>query len=157
LVPPERIASLRGELAVMRKPLLEVCDLQARLRPLVQTADAMHQAPSTLAGRPVILVSGLGNPIGFERSAEKFRWQVRESLRFPDHHHYDASDVSLIRSVQQRHQAVVVMTGKDAVKLVNLVPPADGASWLVLEVDSDIRPQDTPDLDRLLLGTLPGR
>lgn len=157
LVSAEHILALRGELAATRLPLLEVCDRQARLRPLVAHTQIMPQAPATLAGHAVILVSGLGNPLGFERNAERFGWQVRESLRFPDHHHYDANDVNLIREAQQRHQAVVVMTGKDAVKLTGLVPPANAATWQVLEVDSEIRPQDTSDLDRLLLGTLHGR
>jgi tetraacyldisaccharide 4'-kinase len=152
-VPPKRLAALREGLAGHALPLLEVIDTEARLRPLVGEADP-GEAPTVLATRPVILVSGLGNPLGFERSAQSFGWQVRESLRFPDHHHYDVSDVALIRVAQQRHQAQVVMTGKDAVKLAALVLPAEAASWRVLEVTSEIRPQDAAALDRLLLATL---
>jgi tetraacyldisaccharide 4'-kinase len=103
----------------------------------------------------VILVSGLGNPLGFEHAAGAHGWLVRESLRFPDHHHYDAADVALIRAVAAQHQAVVVTTGKDAVKLAALMSGQEPLPFQVLEVDSAIAPQDQAVLDALLQTTLP--
>ena len=46
------------------------------------------------------------------------------------------------------------MTGKDAVKLAPLVPPAQAAGMRVLEVDAAIRAEDQAALDALLLATL---
>lgn len=152
----EALTRIERQLATFGKPLVRVEDHQPRLRAL---ADHTTTAVDALAGRPVVLVSGLGNPLGFERAALGHGWQVRESLRFPDHHHYDADDLALIRALADEHQAVVVTTGKDAVKLTALVAagagPADKPlSCQVLEVDSTIQ-ADQALLDQLLSATLP--
>lgn len=154
LVEPQTLAALRQELLALGKPLIEVEDHDARLRPL---AGGEPQDVSALAGRAVVLVSGLGNPLGFERTALAHGWVVAASLRWPDHHHYDATDVETIRQAARQHDAVVVMTGKDAVKLSLLVPAQDAAGMRVLEVDSRIREADQPILDRLLSATLASR
>ncbi|HEX3132324.1 MAG TPA: tetraacyldisaccharide 4'-kinase [Planctomycetota bacterium] len=151
LVQPQALTALRQELATAGKPLIEVEDHQARLRPL---AGGETQHVGALAGRAVVLVSGLGNPLGFERTAVVHGWTVAASLRWPDHHHYDVADVEIIRQAMREHDAVVVMTGKDAVKLATLVPPQDAVAMHVLEVDSRIREADRAMLDRLLSATL---
>jgi tetraacyldisaccharide 4'-kinase len=151
LAEPHALAALRQELAATGKPLIEVEDHQARLRPL---AGEETQDVTTLAHHAVVLVSGLGNPLGFERAALAHGWTVAASLRWPDHHHYDAADVELIRQAACQHHAVVVMTGKDAVKLAALVPTQEATAMRVLEVDSGIRVADRAVLDRLLTATL---
>ena len=156
LVPPDRLARLQGELARYARPLIRVEDRQARLRALGATTTATATV-GELAGRAVVLVSGLGNPLGFEGAAGIHGWLVRASLRYPDHHHYDAEDVATIVAAARQYDAVVVMTGKDAVKLVTLVPPAEAARMRVLEVDSAIRAEDQAALDQLLLATLAPR
>jgi len=151
LVESQRLAALRQELAAIGKPVIEVEDHQARLRAL---AGEDIQDVTALAGRAVVLVSGLGNPLGFERAALAHGWRVAASLRWPDHHHYDATDVDTIRQVARQYDALVVMTGKDAVKLATLVPAAEAAAMRVLEVDSRIRDSDRAILDHLLSATL---
>lgn len=152
VVTNEAAAALQGTLATWGKPVLRVEDQRPRLRTL---DGSQTGAVSTLAGRAVVLVSGLGNPLGFERAAVAHGWLVRESLRFPDHHHYADADLEIIRACAAEHQAVVVTTGKDAVKLAALVPPQEPLGCQVLEVDSAIRPEDQPVLDALLEATLP--
>lgn len=154
------LAQLQGQLATYSKPLIRIDDHQPHLRPLTAiatttaTATAATTAVATLAGRAVILVSGLGNPLGFERAAVNHGWLVRESLRFPDHHHYDGDDLAFIRAVANEHQAVVVTTGKDAVKLAPLVTAAVDLPLLVLEVASAIHPDDQAVLEAFLHATL---
>ncbi len=154
LVTAAPLARLHAELAATTRPLLQVEDLDARLRALAGPATA---AVGDLMGRAVVLVSGLGNPSGFERAAHAHGWLVRVSLRFPDHHHYDAEDAARIAATAREQQAVVVMTGKDAVKLALLVPAAEAAGMWVLEVASAIRAADQDRLDRLLSATLSPR
>jgi tetraacyldisaccharide 4'-kinase len=151
LVEPHRLAALRLELAATGKPLIEVEDHRAQLRTL---AGGSTQHIRTLAGRAVVLVSGLGNPLGFERAALAHGWTVAASLRWPDHHHYDAADVDVIRQAARLHNAVVVMTGKDAVKLAALIPAEEATAMRVLEVESGIRDADRTILDRLLAATV---
>jgi tetraacyldisaccharide 4'-kinase len=149
-ITAERLTQVLSMLRSCGKPLLRVVDHQPQLRSASGTANAV----GTLSGNAVILVSGLGNPLGFERAALSHGWLVRESLRFPDHHHYTVHDLALIREAAARHQAVVVTTGKDAVKLMPLVTTQDPLAFQVLEVDSSIHPDDQAQLDHLLSATL---
>ena len=150
------LAQVQGQLAAYGKPLIRIDDHQPHLRPLSATAITMAETTdvATLAGRAVILVSGLGNPLGFERAAVNHGWLVRESLRFPDHHHYDVNDLALIRAVANEHQAAVVTTGKDAVKLAPLLSAAADLQLHVLEVASAIHPDDQAVLEAFLHATL---
>lgn len=145
-----RLGALLGK--KQQSPLIRVADFLPRLR---QPGSDSTAEVKSLKGQPVILVSGLGNPLGFERAASKHGWLVHESLRFPDHHHYDQSDVTLIRAAATQHAAVVVTTGKDAVKLVPLFAGQPALDLQVLEVDSTIHPDDRQALDQRLLATLP--
>jgi tetraacyldisaccharide 4'-kinase len=151
-VPAERLSALQAQLATHGRPVVRVADFQPRLR--LVAADTTAGVKS-LAGQPVVLVSGLGNPLGFERAACAHGWRVLESLRFPDHHHYDHSDVAAIRAAAQTHAATVVTTGKDAVKLVPLLVGQEPLDLQVLEVDSTIHPEDRVLLDGLLQATIP--
>ena len=109
---------------------------------------------STLHNKSVILVSGIGNPLGFERAAASYGWRVMESLRFPDHHHYDLSDVTEVQATAQRHQATIVMTGKDAVKWQSLIAPMQAKEIFVLRTTSSIAEADRAIMDNLLSQTL---
>lgn len=71
-----------------------------------------------LAGRPVVAVSGIGNPGSFERTLRDAGVEVRDHLRFSDHHDYEPADVeAIINSAHARQVHIVVTTQKDAVKL----------------------------------------
>lgn len=151
-VPPAQAMHLQEELTQRGRPLVRVADFQPRLRQVTSDTTA---AVKSLAGQAVVLVSGLGNPLGFERAAVAHGWSVLESLRFPDHHRYDQGDVALIREAATRLVATVVTTGKDAVKLVPLIAGQAPLDLQVLEVDSTIHPEDRALLDGLLQATLP--
>jgi len=123
----------------------------------------VHEAPPQrtfcdLAGNPgqrpdgpVVLASGLGNPLGFELDCQQLGLAVRASLRFRDHHHYTANDVVAI--LRHAADATVVITAKDAVKLAPLWP-ASAKPCLVLRATTTLEPGDQPVLaaavDRVL-------
>ncbi len=64
----------------------------------------------------VVLVTGIAAPAALRRYIESSFKMVRH-LDFRDHHRYTASDLRHIRDVARRHEAMVVTTEKDAVKL----------------------------------------
>ncbi len=135
-VAPETAAGLMAELARYGRP---VWRCRHRAVALVALGDGAETPPDALAGRPVLLASGLGNPTGFERLAASLGWDVRASLRFPDHHDYGASDVARMLGEAERLKATVVVTDKDAVKLKALVGAAPGLAALrVLRVAAEI-------------------
>jgi tetraacyldisaccharide 4'-kinase len=152
LIEPQLLIQLHQEAHRFRKPVIHVEDQKAALHSLI----AGHP-PTDIAelnGRAVILVSGLGNPLGFERTAMSYGWQVSASLRFPDHHHYDARDVAVILATANRHQALVVITGKDAVKIQPLISATDAARFRLLEIHGEISSADQELLERMLIATL---
>jgi tetraacyldisaccharide 4'-kinase len=152
LLEEKELLALRAYLSTFGKPLVRVIDRDVHLISVLNTEDRF--TVENLRQQSVILVSGLGNPLGFERSAEQHGWIIHESLRYPDHYHYTAHDVADMLNRAQQFQATVVMTEKDAVKIRALVTPTQAARMRVLKTTSDIAPEDMPVLDKLLSATL---
>ena len=95
---------------------------------------------------PWLLVSGIGNPDGFERLAERVApGRAVEHWRFGDHHRYRGEDASAIAGRARELGAVVVTTGKDAVKLAPLLPGAQ-----VLRMQAALEAGEAAVLDALL-------
>ena len=145
LVEPPALDRLKLELSHFAKPVVLVVDGVTGLRPL---AGGEAQPVTYLAGKPVVLASGLGNPLGFERSAERHGFAVTLSVRFGDHHAFTPADAAMLAEEARRRGATLVVTGKDAVKLAPLLP-AGVEAW-VLTVRPEVRADDAPVLDRLL-------
>lgn len=81
-----------------------------------------------LRGRPVVLVSGIGNPQAFERTARDAGADVRAVHAFPDHHAFERAELEALGA-----QSELLVTAKDAVKLAEL-----GLPHLVLEVELEV-------------------
>ena len=82
------------------------------------------EVASPASGRPVLAFSGIGNPGAFERTLRSTGLEVREALRFADHHRYGPADVERICALAKRAESdMIVTTEKDLVKL-----PA-GVEW----------------------------
>ena len=81
---------------------------------------------TALEGREVLLVSGIGNPQAFERSARAMGACVRGVHPFPDHHEFRAEELAPL--LEPGYELLV--TSKDSVKLEAL-----GVPHLVLEVE----------------------
>jgi tetraacyldisaccharide 4'-kinase len=133
---PERIADLS---ALLRDRGLVVVR-EAQPERSFATLDWMPSAPP--AG-PVVLASGIGNPLGFELDAHDLGLEVRASLRFRDHHRYNAADVAAIAA--HATGATVVITSKDAVKLAALWP-AGAPPCRVLQARTRVEEADMPAL-----------
>jgi tetraacyldisaccharide 4'-kinase len=144
LIDPMALADLCAQLSRWNKPVVR---LEEERTWLTDLAGQNEQNTSTLAGQPVLLASGLGNPRGFEAAARRLGWQVIASWRYPDHHHFDARDATELSEAARRAHATLVVTGKDAVKLAVLLPAA-GA--LVLHQRVVVAAADRPCMDRLL-------
>jgi len=73
--------------------------------------------PEALLGKRVAALSGVGNPVAFERSLEKLGAEVMGRARFPDHHRYEAEEVRAALRREALGAEWVVTTAKDAVRL----------------------------------------
>lgn len=130
LVAPAVLAALARRLDAEGVPWIRDHHQDGGITPL---AGGEARPSSSLAGQRVVLASGIGNPHGFESAALLHRWQVAVSLRFPDHHRYDRADAGLLAEAARRHQAALVVTAKDAVKLAPL--RLDATCWVLAAGD----------------------
>ena len=71
-----------------------------------------------LAGKRVMAISAIGNPMSFEQTLCDIGARIAESLRFPDHHEYTTKELQdvLDQAVSLGAEAIV-FTEKDAVKI----------------------------------------
>ncbi|UPT75973.1 MAG: tetraacyldisaccharide 4'-kinase [Elusimicrobiota bacterium] len=122
-----------AELSALRKQL-------EALHPKVLIVESAHQADhlldvrtekklplSTLDGKAVVALSGIGDPLSFETQLEGLGAKVAQSWRYPDHHPYAARELKSIEDL--RGGLPVVTTHKDFVRL-----PADWRERLGGEV-----------------------
>ncbi len=81
-------------------------------------------AEQELRDQYVVAFSGIANPAVFERTLTSLAIFPKDHVVFPDHHPYDASDLSRIaRRMGEVGATVALTTEKDAVRLEKLLPP----------------------------------
>jgi tetraacyldisaccharide 4'-kinase len=129
LVRGEDLAQIRARVAEVA-PQARVWEARHAPVALREVATGARHSPGKLRGRRVLALSGLGNPLAFERSLERLGAEVVAHARFPDHHRYRAEEVRAALEAEGE-AAWVVTTEKDAVRLPReaLVKP----TW-VLEI-----------------------
>jgi len=74
-------------------------------------------AANALKGVKTMAFCGIGNPQKFFTSLANLGISPVETIAFPDHHLYSASDWRKLVAKANKHQAVLVTTAKDAVRL----------------------------------------
>jgi tetraacyldisaccharide 4'-kinase len=113
------LAELQGELErwAPGAPFLRAVHRPVRLAGLAGLPD---EGLETLRGARVWLASGIAHPAAFERSARDLGAVVAGHRRFPDHHAWSAEEARALEDEARRAGALLVTTGKDAVKLAPL-------------------------------------
>jgi tetraacyldisaccharide 4'-kinase len=79
---------------------------------------------------PQVGFAGIGKPWKVERALEAAGCDLKDFVRFPDHHAYTAADLALLEDLAARHGAGLVTTEKDWVRLP-LAWRAKAAAWPV--------------------------
>ena len=124
LVSEARVAELRAEVLSIHEHARIV---ESRMEATGTTAlSGGDPAPvSSLRGKRVLAVSGIGNPRAFERTIGRVGGRLAGHVERGDHHDWDEGDVADVAAEAVRRAAeVIVTTEKDAVKLVLLDLPA---------------------------------
>jgi tetraacyldisaccharide 4'-kinase len=127
LAPAERLRSLKEQVAALAPGArLGVVRFEvAALR-----GGGERGPPKRLAGRAVVLLTGVGSPRAVRASVERLGARVAEELAFPDHHPFTRAEVERALARARALSAELVVTSKDAVKLDRL---GDAGRYLVLE------------------------
>ena len=77
-----------------------------------------HMELSELEGKNVMVFSAIGNPSSFEQTLSSIGLNIKEAVRYPDHHDYGMLEMQYIIERASSQKAVaMVTTSKDAVKI----------------------------------------
>jgi len=88
---------------------------------------------SDLSGKKVIAVAGIASPASFYKILEENGAEIIEKLSYPDHHFFKPAEMEDILDKAAKHEAIVVTTEKDMVKMRRIV---DDNRIVYLEISS---------------------
>ena len=135
-VTPERLASLRARLAVLRGPGATMAEAMHKPVAAIDEAGLSHP-PTTLAGRKVFAFCGLGSPGHFRESLVRIGAEVVGAAEMGDHAAYREADLAgLAESARRCDAEIMVTTQKDHVRLAGLAAVEGARIWqLAIEID----------------------
>ncbi|MDB3888272.1 tetraacyldisaccharide 4'-kinase [Candidatus Pelagibacter sp.] len=64
-----------------------------------------------------IVFSGIGNPDNFTKLLEKYKFNIVDHIKFPDHYKYNRQDISKIIKKAKKLKTKIITTEKDYVKI----------------------------------------
>ncbi|MBB2200353.1 tetraacyldisaccharide 4'-kinase [Gluconacetobacter tumulisoli] len=85
--------------------------------PVLRAHLEMDDAAALLDGRQAVAFAGIGRPDKFFDGLRRQGLSLAACLPFPDHHPYVASDLRRLRDAARAHDAIILTTPKDAVRL----------------------------------------
>lgn len=149
--------------------LMEIREELARLAPGVPVLSSTH-APSKVVPyekwrafrhegtledvwmKKAYLVSGIGNPAAFKKTAKEAGLRPVGEMPFPDHHRYTEEDLrNAISEAKAKGAELIVMTEKDAVKMLSLASLAESdIPFYVLEIAMTLPEEDREVLEEFL-------
>ncbi len=109
--------------------------------------------PASLAplwGKPLVAFAGLAHPEKFFNSLRAANLQLAATVPLPDHTPYRPTQLQMLQALAVEHQAVLVTTSKDAVKLPSgfahtVETTLEGADWQTLLASLDQKLNLAPD------------
>lgn len=105
--------------------------------------------PLILPKKRVVAFCGIGFPQKFYRSVKDMNFNLVAMESFPDHYAYKEEDLLRLEKLAQRHDAILITTRKDWIKI--------NPSWQerLYALDMSIQFQDEEKLYHFILGKIP--
>ena len=100
-------------------------------------SDGEHLSTLYLKGKKICALSGIGNPVSFEKTLESLGCEVAARLRYPDHHQFTMKDLNKISKYYKIYGCEVVTTEKDSVRLKATGEVSGMEFMYVLKVEMD--------------------
>lgn len=101
-------------------------------------------------GQKSLVICGVAQPHSFYKILQQNKVDTKNRLLFPDHKHYSAKEVQLIRKrFYDTNSYSVITTQKDAVKLTHYAKELDDIDIYYLKIDLEI--EDKEEFNNLLL------
>lgn len=110
---------------------------KARYKPLFIRGNNIAEKVSydTLMNKNCLLISGIGNPIGFEKTIRNLKGNVLRHITFQDHHGFDENDLAEIeKAIDYEKFDYIITTEKDFVKMRLLKKTIQKLCFLEMEM-----------------------
>ena len=65
------------------------------------------------------MFSGIGNPAEFKKTLNKYNFNIKKEIIFPDHYKYKNSDIMEIKKTARRNKLKIITSEKDYCRLSN--------------------------------------
>ena len=66
-----------------------------------------------------LMFSGIGNPAEFKKTLNKYKFNIKKEIIFPDHYKYKNSDIMKIKKTARRNKLKIITSEKDYYRLSN--------------------------------------
>ena len=66
-----------------------------------------------------LMFSGIGNPAEFKKTLNKYNFNIKKEIIFPDHYKYKNSDIMKIKKTARRNKLKIITSEKDYCRLSN--------------------------------------
>ena len=66
-----------------------------------------------------LMFSGIGNPAEFKKTLNKYNFNIKKEIIFPDHYKYKNSDIMEIKKTARRNKLKIITSEKDYCRLSN--------------------------------------
>jgi tetraacyldisaccharide 4'-kinase len=87
-------------------------------------------------GMPVFIVSGIANPIYFDKILSNLKLNIKRELVYPDHYEYKRGDLDFIKKLSsEMRTSTVITTHKDAVRLRHFLNYIENVDIFYLEIE----------------------
>ncbi|MDD5005167.1 MAG: tetraacyldisaccharide 4'-kinase [Candidatus Omnitrophica bacterium] len=117
----------------------------------IKTGKSFPIDSEKLADKPVFILSGIANPLYFDRMLSKLRLKIRREFIYPDHYAYKSNDLELINKLARDNDTgIIITTHKDAVKLKQYVNFMKNTDIYYLKIKLKITENEKEFSDRLL-------
>ncbi len=67
-----------------------------------------------------LVFSGIGNPLEFQQTLKKYKFNIKKIITFPDHYKYKSSDITNIKNIAKSNKLNIITTEKDYNRLSNI-------------------------------------
>jgi len=88
----------------------------------LKTNECLPKDSAKIIDKPIFLLSGIANPIYFDKLISQLKVKIKRELVFPDHHEYKDDELEFIKELAEETQVnTIITTHKDASRLKHLV------------------------------------
>lgn len=117
----------------------------------LKTGAAFSVDSDRLVNKPIFMLSGIANPLYFDRVLSKLKLKIKQELVYPDHHEYTKNDLDFIKNLLSKINVdTIITTHKDAVRLRHFLILFENVNLFYLKIKLKITKNEEEFSKRLL-------